>query len=453
MTQPFGYNIHLRYVKDIGKLYERMAATRPAVCVVMVDAKTRPDQEDQTPYIQQFAARYPDTLIVARVKHDHDAGFHTPPQNDPQNRPYIASPNDFLNEWGHLGRNNMTLYALNEPLANEETTDADVERLMLWCVTTITEAVRRGISLTVGNFGMGQPALNKALTEWDTRFDPLLILLSKYRDTIFLGLHEYGPDEPFAWGRINFMLKRCEELKIPPPRVVITEFGVDATASTRNGYKAREWSGDYYMRRLIDVYNRIYMPLIDKGIVKGTCLFSYGNSGGWQSFDVENDAAFFETLDTALKAGSFKSKPVEIPTPTPTPQPESWATGVAVAVLTGAVIRFQPSVSSKELATVRNMDIVQYDRNYAVDGWYKIRKGDVTGYASKQFLTNIILGELPAPNPEQPIPIPPAPHPDTIIKQRISELWIERRKLEAQKLAIEAALDNVESQLDDLLAA
>lgn len=318
---PFGFNIHLRYVKDIGKLYERMDAIKPAVCVVMVDDNP-PPKEDQTPYIQQFAAKYPNTLIVGRVKHDHDAGYHLPPPNDPQHRTDIASPNDFLNKWGHLGRGNISLYALNEPLASEKTSAADIEELILWCVMTIKEAVRRGISLTIGNFGMGQPALNTNGTEWDARFDPILKLCSQYRDTIFLGLHEYGPEEPFQWGRINFMLARCRTLGIEPPRVILSEFGVDATTDKRNGYRARGWDGDYYMRRLIEVYNLIYMPLIAQGIIKGTTLFSYGNSGGWESFDVETDAAFFATLDTALKAGSFKvvtPPPAPVPTPPPTP--------------------------------------------------------------------------------------------------------------------------------------
>lgn len=319
-TQPFGFNIHLRYVKDIGKLHERMAALKPSVCVVMVDDNP-PPKEDQTVYVKEFADRYPNTLIVGRVKHDHDAGYHLPPPNDPQNRPYIASPNDFLNKWGHLGRGNMTLYALNEPLASEKTSNSDVEKLLLWCITTVSEAVRRGISVTIGNFGMGQPALNSGLNEWDARFDPLLILLSKHRDSVFLGIHEYGPEEPYQWGRILFMLARCRKLNILPPRCIISEFGVDATTDKRNGYKARGWSGDFYMRQMIDVYKHVYMPLVDQGILKGTCLFSYGNSGGWGSFDIEDDKAFFDTLITVIGSGSLKPTRPLPPVVEPPPPP------------------------------------------------------------------------------------------------------------------------------------
>ena len=322
-TQPFGFNCHLRYVKSIGKLHERMAALNPAVQVVMVDDNP-PPKEDQTVYIQDFASRYPQTLIVARVKHDHDAGYHTPPVNDPEKRKYIASPTDFLNKWGDLGRGNMSLYALNEPLASEELTDAEVTRLIEWCQEVIEQAIGRGISVTLPNFGMGQPALNAALNEWDTRFDPLLKLLSKHRHNVFAGLHEYGADEPYHWGRLMFMLARCKTLNIPAPKVIVTEFGVDATPGTRNGYKARNWSGDFYMRQLAGVYKRVYMPLVDQGILKGTCLFAYGNSGGWQSFDVEEDQPFFDTLTYVRASGSMKpTKPIPpiLPPPAPVPPP------------------------------------------------------------------------------------------------------------------------------------
>jgi hypothetical protein len=308
MTTPFGFNIHLRYVKDIGKLHERMRSINPAVLLVMVDDNPN-GKEDQTVYIQEFATRYPQTLIVARVKHAHDAGYHTPPMNDPEKRPYIASPTDFLNKWGHLGRDNMTLYALNEPLASEEISDGEMQRLVDWCCQVIELAVQRGISVTLPNFGMGQPALKD--NQWDERLDPLLRMLSKYRANIFVGLHEYGIEEPFHWGRLMFMLARCKALGIDPPRVIITEFGVDATTGTRNGYKSRDWTGDYYVKQLIPVYKRTYMPLVDQGILKGTCLFSYGNSGGWQSFDVEDDQSFWDTLTVAILSGSMKpTKPL-----------------------------------------------------------------------------------------------------------------------------------------------
>lgn len=413
-VQPFGFNIHLRYLKDIGKLHERMRALKPSVCVVMVDDNP-PPKEDQTVYIQEFAARYPQTLIVARVKHDHDAGYHLPPPNDPEKRPYVASPTDFLNKWGHLGKNNMTLYALNEPLASEKTDDADIQKLIKWGSEVIEQAVSRGVSVTIYNFGMGQPALNATTTEWDKRFDPLLVQLSKHRDTIFLGLHEYGPEERYHWGRLEFMLARCAALKIPPPRIIISEFGVDATTDKRNGYKARGWSGDFYMHKMVDIYSRLYMSLVDQGIVKGTCLFSYGNSGGWGSFDVEDDKPFFDTLTDAITSGSMKSaKPLPPPEPPApalpfVPIPAHIGNGEQFKIVTPIPLQAQPSIDPNCFVgrLIENEPVIVHRATHTTADnktWFWIQRNS-TPVGESQYGWG--APALPAPPPDPVIPPPP----------------------------------------------
>lgn len=316
MTQPNGFNIHLRYVKDIGKLYRRMDSLQPAVQTVMID------KDEHIPFVLDLAARYPQTLIVGRVRDVNDGGFHTEPVNDPQQRKYIASPNDFLNRWGALGQGkNLSLYTLNEPMCKEDMTDDEIKRLTDWYVETVNLAKGRGISLTGPNFGYGQPGLNRPVNDqWDARLDPLLYNLSANRDTMFLALHEYGPGEPHHLGRLLFMLARCHELKILAPKIVIPEFGLDSTTSPQNGYKARGLSGDAYVKQMSPVIKRIYMPLVEQGILLGWCFFSYGNSGGWDAFDVEDDEPFFDTLSYAIASGSMKpTKP--IPPYFPPPEP------------------------------------------------------------------------------------------------------------------------------------
>lgn len=313
MTQAIGFNIPLRYVKDIGKLYRRMDALQPAVQTVMID------KDEHIPYVLDFAARYPQTLIVARVRDGNDGGFHMEPVNDSQKRRWIAAPEDFLNRWGVLGRgSNLSLYALNEPKLSENTPDWVVDRFNEWVCMTGELAVRRNIALTLPNIGMGQPGITTTVpVEWEGRFDPLLRLVSKHRDQLTLGLHEYVPEEPHHWGRIMYMLQRCLTLGIPSPNVVLTEFGVDATHGPRNGYKARGWSGDHYMRQCASVIKRIYSPLIARGILKGICFFIYGSpSPEWEPFDVENDEPFFDTLTYAIASGSMNvTKPIPVITP------------------------------------------------------------------------------------------------------------------------------------------
>jgi len=444
ITQPFGFNIHLRYVKDIGKLHERMRALNPSVCVVMVDDNP-PPKEDQTIYIREFAARYPQTLIVARVKHDHDAGYHKPPVNDPENRPYVASPTDFINKWGHLGRNNMTLYALNEPLASEKISDAEVATLIKWGSEVVELAVKQGVSVTIYNFGMGQPALNSTATEWDKRFDPLLIQLSKYRDTIFLGLHEYGPDERYHWGRLEFMLARCAALKIPPPKVVITEFGVDATTDKRNGYKARGWSGDLYMRKLVDIYSRLYMSLVDQGIVKGTCLFSYGNSGGWGSFDVEDDQSFFDTLNAATTTGDMKSTKPPPPAPPSVPLPGDIGAAEVIMLIGANTFPLQatPNIDPKQtVGTLKNSEQVRiYRKSHAFAdalNWYWIVRSNTP--AGESAFGWVAYEMLPPPIIELP--------PETTAEGDVRQVAMKR----AQQKLLRDEIAHLESEIDAILA-
>lgn len=314
---PFGFNVHLRYMKDYGKFLRRMNDLNPAVLTVMVDDNPG-GKEDQTVYIKALAASLPKTLIVARVKHKMDGGYHTKPVGDP--RYWVASPTDFLNKWGDLGRGNMTLYSLNEP--NGKVPDVEhKDRLVRWCCETMDEAAKRGISLTLPNFGTGLPDLGLT-SEWDATFDPILIALSKYRDQHYIGLHEYLPGEPYRVGRLLFMLARCQTLNIPPPKIIITELGVDndVSADTRNGYKSRNWSGDYYMRALAATYKHTYSSLVGSGKLIGTCAFCYGNSGGWESFDVEDDQVFFDTLQALINSGGLTpTKPIPIIVPPPAP--------------------------------------------------------------------------------------------------------------------------------------
>jgi hypothetical protein len=335
--RPISVNAHIRYMKAYeGGFLPWIKQLNPAVLVTMVDDNP-PGKEDQTPYIQQLAAQIPHTRVVARVKHDLDGGFHTKPQTDP--RRWVADPDDFLNKWGHLGKRNMSLYALNEPddgIDDDGKVDPEkVKRLNEWCVAVMEKAAARDISVTIANFGTGIPA--EVTRQWHFAFDPILCCLSKYRDLHLLGLHEYLPDEVFRVGRFRFMLSRCKELGIPPPRVIITEHGVDTDGGPRNGYRSRGWSGAQYGDILLDVYQRIYRPFVESGVIAGLCVFSYGNSGGWESFDVESDKDFKDKLlaapEIVVKADPPSPQPPSTP-PDPDPVPPvvtqpAWMAGLS----------------------------------------------------------------------------------------------------------------------------
>ncbi len=323
MTQAIGWNVHLRYLGNPGKWIDRVRQFNPSTLVVMVDDPKRPEQEDQTKYIVEVAQELPETLIVARVKHDHDGGFHSKPQGHPAH--YIASPDDFLNKWGHLGRGNMTLYALNEPndgIDDNGLIDLEaVDRLNTWYVEVLDKAAERAVSVTGPNFGKGIPFTKNG--EWHPAFDPILYSLSKHRGLHLAGLHEYGPeDEPFHLGRYKAMLRRCKTLKIPAPRIIFTEWGVDKADTgdqTINGYKSRKWSGTYYVNWLTEKQGRIYKADIEAGIIVGFDVFSMGaSSPDWGPFNVEEDEGFWGELKIIRDRGELMTtKPIRQFVPKP----------------------------------------------------------------------------------------------------------------------------------------
>ena len=396
-AQPFGFNVHLRYIKDIGAFYKRMDSLRPASLTIMID------KDEHIPHVLDLAARYQNTLIVARPYHEMDASFHLRPENDPLDRYWVASPADFIARWGVLGKGkNLSLYTMNEPLLKEDTPSERIERFNEWWRLTLPLARKEGVCLTGPNFGMGLPGLNAALSEWDERLDPFLRLLSQHRDHVYLGLHEYDPEsQPFHMGRLMFMLARCKTMGIEPPRILLTEFGTDATTSPKNGYRARGWGGDLYLRKLTPAIRNIYMPLVEQGLLVGWHLFSYGNSGNWAAFDVETDQVFFDTLATIIASGSLKptrpipvvtvpdkptqEAPVVKPNPTPQPPPQSIGEGEQSPARIKRTITITAETTDEEWAQIGVVAVSALDALSKLAG---------LGEPIKTLLSRIVISDL-----------------------------------------------------------
>lgn len=283
---PLGVNAHLAYV-DIGKLIERMQWLRPRTLVGFIDS------DNDMPKVRTLKAALPDTLVIGRayLKDGVEGKFHLQPEAPGDIREYIAAPADVVNRWGDLGKIGMSLNVHNEP----GTDDPDrVTRLVKWTCDALDYAVTQAVHLTVLNLATGHPRLSGK--QWDYLFDPLLLTLSKYRDWHTLGLHEYLPEDGRI-GRFKAMIERCKVLGIQPPRVVMTEFGVDSGPGEKvNGYKSRGWDGADYAMKLIDLVERVYRPYLDDGTLLGLNVFSYGNSGIWNNYDVSTDQGYWDTL-------------------------------------------------------------------------------------------------------------------------------------------------------------
>lgn len=273
-----GMNAHLPYIKDWGQFHARMQALNPALVVAYID------NLNDAHLITRLQAIIPNTLIVARLYHPQDGAFHLPRTDGAE---WVAAPADTINWLSVLAGNGRVLSLLNEP-----GTTADVARLCKWISETLKVAAARGIVCCVGNFSTGTPPIIGS--QWDMSFDDILRAVA---DTPhYLGLHEYLPGETYRVGRLLAALKRCEKLNIPPPRIFVTEFGVDTDGGTTSGYRSRGWTGQTYASVLCEVAQRVYLPLAQSGVFGGAAVFSYGNSGGWEAFDVEGDEAFFDTL-------------------------------------------------------------------------------------------------------------------------------------------------------------
>lgn len=419
MSQAIGFNVHLRYLENPGKFLDRIRQFNPSTLVVMVDDPKRPDQEDQTKYIVEVAQALPNTLIVARVKHDLDGGFHTKPVGHPAH--YVASPDDILNKWGHLGRGNMTLYMLNEPddgiddkgVINQEA----VARLNAWWVELLDKSAERVVSITGPNFGKGIPFTKDG--EWHPAFDPILRALSRHRGLHFAGSHEYGPeDEPHHLGRYKAMLRRCATLKIPAPRIIITEWGVDKADTgdqSINGYKSRKWSGTYYVNWLVEKLKRIYGPDIAAGIIIGLDLFSMGaSSPDWEPFNVEEDEGFWGELKIVRDRDELMTtKPIRqfLPKPANAGRPMVIRLKKARALWSGPGNDFQ---NDGEIPA--NTVLTLYDVPTMADKDkrpYKWAETDATrgGWMGLDGLAYEPVETLPPEPPVVEPPLPPAPPP------------------------------------------
>lgn len=273
-----GFNAHLPYIRDWALFINRMQALNPALMVAYID------NMNDAPLVTRLQAIIPDTLIVARLYHPQDGAFHLKRADGAE---WVASPVDTINWLQDLGNGGQFISLLNEPGTGENTL-----RLTTWLRDCMAIASGRGKRLAVANFSTGTPAIENG--QWVEAFDALLRSISGTEHA--LCVHEYLPGEPYRVGRLLTALKRCEKLNIAPPQIFVTEFGVDTEGGIFSGYRSRGWAGDVYAGALCEVARRVYLPLAQSGVFGGAAVFSYGNSGGWEAFDVEGDQAFFDAL-------------------------------------------------------------------------------------------------------------------------------------------------------------
>jgi hypothetical protein len=221
------YNIHAQAVHDHDRLMQHLKKIQPASVLVM----------DGLGLAQEIKAVIPGTIVIHRnwgATEGDDNAFAK------------VSPEQWLELRGKEAEGGIFLYTTNEPGWGQDVID--------WHVKLIEMAAPRRVPLVIGNWAVGTPQPD----QW-VMARRMLELLDEHRDLFILGLHEYAcgvitsglvggpPDDPShpnfipmenwpqdvshltMWhcGRFKFVLDFCDKAKIKPPRIIMTEHGMD----------------------------------------------------------------------------------------------------------------------------------------------------------------------------------------------------------------------------------
>lgn len=286
---------------------------------------------------REYAAEFPGSAVILRSWPDGSDVI-------------LEAPDKWLDRVSKGIPDNLYLYTCNETGWSSA--------LIKWHVEVMKLAIQRKRRLCILNMGVGQPAP----TNW-AEAKELIALASGHRDLFIVGLHEYaggvitsgliGGDpkfiQPETWpapsqakaltrwhcGRYKFLMDYCKELGIQPPRVVITEAGFDFTGDigpwlnklrftppnkSINGWKTlvdqwRDWWPTWsaetaYAKQILWAQDALWTD------AEAVLLFGWGDSGGWQAYDVSGALAMQELFEAATPA-----PPVEVPPPVPIPAP------------------------------------------------------------------------------------------------------------------------------------
>jgi hypothetical protein len=447
------YVIHAQNVPDKGRLFSHLVALNPVAIVVL----------DEPGIARELKDRLPNTNVIFRYNGNlgKSAG-----DGDLHNK-YL--PEEWLDAMlARIGGDTrIMLHTTNEPGLSR--------RLIKWHEDLIPLANARGVSLCVINLATGNPEPEKRNpntgaieqeSQWEIA-EPLLKLLAVHRQHI-LGLHEYFGAVPTSgmitrlptlimpgeWpakaifpcyhlGRFKFLLEYCNRHNIKHPRIGLTEHSADDTSDIKTdyldklkktppfpnirGYKTlrNQWQ-DWYgaMGWTLGRTLGEMLAWADTAIYQGSpvefqSVFSYGNSGGWESFDTADDTDYQQFI--IQYAQTTPEQPPVLYPALPTPLDTRWQ----LYSLTGDdnyFIRPAPSTLDVDLTTkIRAGELFSYipDVEYVNEGvtWIQVKNsaGNV-GWASKEVLT--VIPGLPPP-----VDPPPPPYTPDEEARKLVDIW------------------------------
>lgn len=415
MTQSvIGSSAALRYLKNYKTHVDYWHEVNPAFQVAYVD------KPEHVPYILEYAAALPKTMIVARIWHPLDGGFHLAPtgknpDGTPDTRRMVSTPFEYLQAYGDLGKvENIILNVMNEPNANGS--PDEMMRLVNWFIDYIPMAASIGCKSVLYNWADRNPKIINGLM--DGQFNNSLRLMAAHPELFFMGMHFYGPDEIVS--HLDSYAARCQDLKIIPPVVIGTEFGIDSIGdgSPQRGYKTWANYKDIYGGWLVtqvkppeDATKSSLWKHIKNGTLGGLCVFGEAHPG-FPDFDFEEteENGAKNIIKKAALAGEIpsyyevvKPSPPPIPSPPPPPALPPFTPGERYQITTPqdyVNIRMEASLNGAKVGDVPNKSIVTLFEEKLIGGdyWRKLAFGNLTGWVSMQKGAVQFAPYLPSPS-------------------------------------------------------
>lgn len=344
-----------------------------------------------------------------------------------------VSPEAWYAKNRNRGRDGVLIHTQNET----EVSDA----YMKWNTGVIRAARPDDTRIVFLNFAVGHPEPE----QWKRpAFREFLEEMAIDGDRHYIGLHEYWPSavtalmrggdpaiiDPAKWpktlaelfpgwlvGRYPFLFQACDDMGIRHPQVLLNEVGNASIGAAgdwqrnlpktpnyndHDGWKSerevwRQWWSQWtheqaYAKQMIWAVKVAWVG------VKGVCVFGWGDSGGWDAFNVENAVEFHREMEAGLKIATPPAPPVaDVPFP---------STGFVPATLspvgTTVNVRIQPKLDAEivtVLATTVHGEIAS-SAAYPVGNflWYPIRFNGVQGWCRNDVF-DAILDDTPPPAP------------------------------------------------------
>lgn len=351
MSGILSVNILTQFLQDPNGVLPFLEVLKPTAVLVM----------DSMGIAQQIKQRLPNCIVIHRTWHPRDHEF----------------PNEVQPEWF------IQNYCQNVPAGivvqccNEPTGYGNLAGNALWFKTVMDLSP---VPLALPNWGVGHPR-----EDFGTDLDPMLLAFGRNPEHL-LAVHEYfqqepAGEQPFHIKRFQSIITRCQQLGIPPPKIVVTEAGRDVGGGARDGWRGTGWSEVTYGAKL-----QQQATLYKNTPVVGMCVFCMGKGGGsmWESFDFEtagtvkqmmidwNGANPMTNTIPAPTTGGVRAKLTAVPAGVTYRNIRNQPDGTDIGdLLVGDEVIYYPQATSGTWVYVNPINQVPRPagRQPAVDGW------------------------------------------------------------------------------------